>query len=122
MRQLLFALASAGALAAVTPAGAALTSEPPTDVCSLSADASLCNGLEALDPLQVERSDASTAPALRSESVAATTGLARLDVRRLAINAGPGKIPEPATWALMLIGFGALGVSLRRRPRLAQAA
>ena len=27
---------------------------------------------------------------------------------------GPG-VPEPATWALMLLGFGALGVSLRRR-------
>ncbi|HVK42545.1 MAG TPA: PEPxxWA-CTERM sorting domain-containing protein, partial [Phenylobacterium sp.] len=24
-------------------------------------------------------------------------------------------VPEPATWALMLVGFGALGVHLRRR-------
>ena len=29
-----------------------------------------------------------------------------------AITAG---VPEPATWALMLIGFGAMGVALRRR-------
>jgi hypothetical protein len=28
---------------------------------------------------------------------------------------GPG-IPEPATWALMLVGFGAVGAALRRRP------
>jgi PEP-CTERM motif len=27
----------------------------------------------------------------------------------------PG-VPEPATWAMMLIGFGAIGVALRRRP------
>jgi hypothetical protein len=26
-----------------------------------------------------------------------------------------GAVPEPSTWAMMLIGFGAMGVSLRRR-------
>lgn len=30
-------------------------------------------------------------------------------------------VPEPATWAMMLIGFGGVGVSLRRRKRLAFA-
>ena len=25
-------------------------------------------------------------------------------------------IPEPATWAMLLLGFGAIGWSLRRRP------
>ncbi|CAM3200179.1 hypothetical protein SPAN111604_09995 [Sphingomonas antarctica] len=28
-----------------------------------------------------------------------------------------GGVPEPASWALMLAGFGAAGVALRRRPR-----
>ncbi len=28
----------------------------------------------------------------------------------------PPGVPEPATWALMLLGFGALGTALRRRP------
>jgi hypothetical protein len=28
-----------------------------------------------------------------------------------------GGVPEPATWGLMLAGFGALGAQLRRRPR-----
>ncbi|MEO7411467.1 MAG: choice-of-anchor P family protein [Sphingomicrobium sp.] len=29
-----------------------------------------------------------------------------------------GAVPEPATWAMMLIGFGAVGVSMRRRKKL----
>ena len=28
-----------------------------------------------------------------------------------------GAVPEPGTWGLMLLGFGAMGVSLRRRRR-----
>jgi hypothetical protein len=37
---------------------------------------------------------------------------------------GVSAVPEPTTWAMMLIGFGAVGYSMRRRPapRLAQAA
>jgi hypothetical protein len=38
--------------------------------------------------------------------------------------AAPGNVPEPATWAMMLLGFGAVGWQMRRRraPVLAQAA
>jgi hypothetical protein len=28
---------------------------------------------------------------------------------------GPAGVPEPATWAMMLLGFGAVGVAVRRR-------
>lgn len=30
-------------------------------------------------------------------------------------------VPEPATWAMMIMGFGLAGAALRRRPRLAVA-
>ena len=41
----------------------------------------------------------------------------------VAFLANQSAVPEPATWAMMLMGFGAVGYSLRRRPslRLAQA-
>ena len=31
---------------------------------------------------------------------------------------GGGGVPEPASWALMLLGFGGVGAMLRRRPRV----
>jgi len=38
----------------------------------------------------------------------------------LAYTYQPAAIPEPATWAMMLFGFGAVGVSLRKRPLTAR--
>ena len=35
--------------------------------------------------------------------------------------ANTAAVPEPATWAMMLMGFGAIGVSARRRKRRADA-
>ena len=37
-------------------------------------------------------------------------------------NVSVAAVPEPATWALMLAGFGAMGVALRSRRRIASAA
>ncbi|UUR08243.1 PEPxxWA-CTERM sorting domain-containing protein [Sphingomonas glaciei] len=45
-----------------------------------------------------------------------STGGGFADIRQIRV--GPGAIaavPEPGTWALMLIGFGGIGASLRRR-------
>ena len=35
---------------------------------------------------------------------------------------GVGAVPEPTTWAMMLIGFGAAGICLRRRNRVSMQA
>jgi hypothetical protein len=40
------------------------------------------------------------------------------DLVSLAIPVNTGAVPEPATWAMMLIGFGAAGYSLRRRRKI----
>jgi hypothetical protein len=36
---------------------------------------------------------------------------------RITINIGQINVPEPATWAMIIAGFGAVGTALRRRPR-----
>ena len=42
------------------------------------------------------------------------------DVRQVRITAGPltGAVPEPGTWAMMLLGFGAVGYSMRRKAKV----
>ncbi len=42
-------------------------------------------------------------------------GISNLSVNGNAAAASPGAVPEPATWAMMLIGFGAIGGAMRRR-------
>ena len=38
------------------------------------------------------------------------------------LGAGAGSVPEPATWAMMLLGFGGIGASMRRQRRLVKLA
>jgi hypothetical protein len=47
------------------------------------------------------------------------TGATFLDIRQVRLDETPriGAVPEPSTWAMMLIGFGAVGVGMRRRRR-----
>jgi hypothetical protein len=37
------------------------------------------------------------------------------------VQVGAGAVPEPATWAMMLVGFGGLGVAMRSRRKQAAA-
>lgn len=49
------------------------------------------------------------------QQTAATSGAGDTGIDDVSISAG---VPEPATWAMMLAGIGALGVTMRRRPRI----
>jgi len=43
------------------------------------------------------------------------TALGEVTVQEASMTVGGGSVPEPATWALMLTGFGLIGAVLRRR-------
>ena len=43
-------------------------------------------------------------------------------LKQVRIIAAPGAVPEPATWAMMLMGFGAAGFAMRRRRRQGETA
>ncbi|NJC04478.1 hypothetical protein GGQ97_000271 [Sphingomonas kaistensis] len=46
-----------------------------------------------------------------------TNGSGVADLRQVRLGGVAAAVPEPGTWALMLFGFGAVGVSMRRRRR-----
>jgi hypothetical protein len=54
--------------------------------------------------------NASTASTLLSFTFRDDPGFMSLDV----VKVEEGAVPEPGTWALMLVGFGAMGFGLRR--------
>lgn len=51
-------------------------------------------------------------------SLRLTSSSNAFEIDNVAINSA---VPEPSTWAMMLVGFGAVGFSLRRRSRVALA-
>lgn len=50
-------------------------------------------------------------------SITLTTGSNSFEVDNLAVSDQLAAVPEPATWAMMLTGFGLVGLSARRRQR-----
>jgi hypothetical protein len=52
-----------------------------------------------------------TFDAFRIESSAP---IAFFEVKQLSFNAAPGAVPEPGSWAMMLLGFAGIGASVRR--------
>ena len=48
-------------------------------------------------------------------------GFDQLVLDNITINAVSSAVPEPTTWAMMIIGFGVVGAMARRRQALAFA-
>lgn len=48
---------------------------------------------------------------VRLSGVQSGNGLVTIDLLPAAV----GSVPEPATWSMMILGFGAIGVAMRRR-------
>ncbi len=60
----------------------------------------------------------SATPTSLTLSFNSTGGSAYSASATLAVPPAPvGSVPEAATWAMMLVGFGAMGAAMRRRPR-----
>ncbi len=68
------------------------------------------------ESLSFKATGSSTAVTILGNSGAEYIGLDNVSVVETAA------IPEPATWAMMLVGFGALGAALRSRRKMAAAA
>lgn len=47
-----------------------------------------------------------------------TNGSGVADLRQVRLGGITGAVPEPATWAMMLLGFGAIGFASRRQRKL----
>ncbi|MBK6298156.1 MAG: PEP-CTERM sorting domain-containing protein [Sphingomonadales bacterium] len=53
-----------------------------------------------------------------SQGATCFTGVANASASTFSVNVHPGTtgpIPEPATWGMMILGFGVIGAAMRRR-------
>lgn len=87
-------------------------------------------GTQIFNPANGNQTDPNTNPvvlflldgadASAFETLRLTSNTNAFEVDNIAVN----PVPEPATWAMMLLGFGAVGFAIRRRrrPALAQLA
>ena len=55
---------------------------------------------------------------LTSVTLSSTAGFGSFTQLRVGTGRNVGAVPEPGTWAMMLLGFGGIGYSLRRRRKI----
>ena len=89
-------------------------------VCGLNASTCYYDGA-ALRPFSIALPTSSYSSLLDGSaalSLSQTSGnFVQLGSPTLRIQYAAGAVPESATWAMMLVGFGTAGYSLRRRPK-----
>jgi hypothetical protein len=74
--------------------------------------------LNAAPALAEVARDPDTSKGLVPEQVAPPPARGPVHVVRGAHNTSGGSLPEPASWGLMIVGFGGMGAVLRSRRRL----
>jgi hypothetical protein len=79
---------------------------------------------EVINAIRVSTCATSSLVSCNNTGSGAGTGSGIFLFKQNSINEAVGAVPEPATWAMMLLGFGGIGVAMRRRrkPALAQIA
>lgn len=66
------------------------------------------------DPLTLSGATLTTSSSNFQQPVSTGVTTTRTVTSGMVTNAGPTAVPEPASWALMLIGFAGVGVAFRR--------
>jgi PEP-CTERM motif len=88
-------------------------------VCALLAPCFFGSG--SLVPFSIALPSSSFAALLDGSASLGITQTSQTIVRygtpTLRIDYTPGAVPEPATWAMMLLGFAGIGLAYRKRPR-----